>query len=75
MTEVLQLFTPDRDPEAGDWLIDATGTTAGLLLAELRPLAAAPARGRQTAAPGDGRRGAPGEALTGPVQHLHRAGD
>jgi len=35
VTEVLQLFTPDREPEAGDWLIDATGTTAGLLLAEL----------------------------------------
>jgi VanZ family protein len=35
VTEVLQLFTPDRDPEAGDWLMDALGTTAGLLLAEL----------------------------------------
>ena len=35
VTEVLQLFTPDRDPQAGDWLMDATGATAGLLLAEL----------------------------------------
>jgi len=35
VTEVLQLFTPDRDPQAGDWLMDAAGTTAGLLLAEL----------------------------------------
>jgi VanZ family protein len=35
VTEVLQLFTADRDPEAADWLMDATGATAGLLLAEL----------------------------------------
>ena len=34
VTEVLQLFTPDRDPQVGDWLMDATGATAGLLLAE-----------------------------------------
>ncbi len=35
VTEVLQLFTPDREPEAGDWLMDALGSSAGLLLAEL----------------------------------------
>ena len=33
-TEVLQLLTPDRSPEAGDWLIAAIGTTLGLALAE-----------------------------------------
>ena len=33
-TEVLQLLTPDRSPEAGDWLIAAIGTTVGLALAE-----------------------------------------
>jgi hypothetical protein len=54
VTEVLQLFTADRDPEAADWLMDATGATAGLLLAELglrlqRRLAAARRR-RQAAA-------------------------
>jgi hypothetical protein len=35
VTEVLQLFTPDRDPEAGDWLMDALGASAGLVVAEL----------------------------------------
>jgi VanZ like family len=35
VTEVLQLFTPDRDPQVGDWLMDATGAFAGLLLGEL----------------------------------------
>jgi len=35
LSEVLQLFTPDRDPGAADWLADATGISAGLILAEL----------------------------------------
>jgi hypothetical protein len=34
-TEVVQLFTPDRDPELGDWLVDAIGASLGLALAEL----------------------------------------
>jgi hypothetical protein len=34
-TEVVQLFTPDRDPEFGDWLVDAIGASLGLLIAEL----------------------------------------
>jgi hypothetical protein len=34
-TEVVQLFTPDRDPEFGDWLVDAIGASTGLLIAEL----------------------------------------
>jgi hypothetical protein len=34
-TEVLQLFTPDRDAQAGDWLMDALGSTAGLVVAEV----------------------------------------
>ena len=29
VVEVLQLFTPDRSPEAGDWLIGAIGTCVG----------------------------------------------
>ena len=29
VTEVLQLFTPDREPEAGDWLMDALGVERG----------------------------------------------
>jgi VanZ family protein len=32
---VVQLFTPDRDPEFGDWLLDAIGASLGLLIAEL----------------------------------------
>jgi hypothetical protein len=35
LTEVLQLFTPDRDPQAADWLADVAGIGAGLALAEL----------------------------------------
>jgi hypothetical protein len=35
LTEVLQLFTPDRDPQAADWLADVAGISAGLALAEL----------------------------------------
>jgi len=35
VSEILQLFTPDRDAQAGDWLMDALGISAGLLLAEL----------------------------------------
>ena len=35
VSEILQLFTPDRDPQAGDWLMDALGIGGGLLLAEL----------------------------------------
>lgn len=35
VTEVLQLFTPDREPSAADWLADATGIALGLALAEL----------------------------------------
>jgi hypothetical protein len=34
-TEVVQLFTPDRDPELGDWLVDAIGASLGLAAAEL----------------------------------------
>jgi hypothetical protein len=33
-TEIVQLFTPDRDPELGDWLVDAIGASLGLLVAE-----------------------------------------
>jgi hypothetical protein len=33
--EVLQLFTPDRNPQAGDWLMDALGIALGLGAAEL----------------------------------------
>ncbi len=32
---VLQLFTPDGSPEAGDWLIGAIGTMSGLAVAEI----------------------------------------
>jgi hypothetical protein len=60
VTEVLQLFTPDRDPSAADWLADALGIALGLALAELallvqRHLAAArKARTTKPAiAPGD----------------------
>ena len=35
VAEVLQLFTTDRSPEAGDWLVDAIGTALGLALAEI----------------------------------------
>jgi hypothetical protein len=35
VTEVLQLMTPDRDPEAGDWAMDALGVALGLAVAEL----------------------------------------
>ena len=35
VVEVLQLLTPDRSPEAGDWLIAAIGSTLGLALAEI----------------------------------------
>lgn len=35
VTEVLQLMTPDRDAEAGDWAMDALGTALGLAVAEL----------------------------------------
>jgi hypothetical protein len=34
-TEIVQLFTPDRDPELGDWLVDAIGASLGLLIAEI----------------------------------------
>jgi hypothetical protein len=34
VTEVLQLMTADRDPEAADWLADAFGVMLGLALAE-----------------------------------------
>jgi hypothetical protein len=51
-TEIVQLFTPDRDPELGDWLVDAIGASLGLLVAEiglrlqrrLRPLGPGPKR-------------------------------
>jgi hypothetical protein len=52
-TEVLQLFTPDRDAQAGDWLMDALGSTGGLLVAEFglgmrRRLAPAKPKRRRT---------------------------
>jgi hypothetical protein len=33
--EVLQLFAPDRSPDAGSWLISAIGTVLGLAVAEI----------------------------------------
>ena len=33
-SEVLQIFTPDRDPTAADWLADSIGAGLGLVLAE-----------------------------------------
>ena len=56
-TEVLQLFTPDRDAQAGDWLMDALGSTGGLSVAEVglgmqRRLAPAkPRRSRKSRGP------------------------
>ena len=52
-TEVLQLFTPDRDAQAGDWLMDALGSTGGLIVAEVglgmqRRLAPAKPKRRRT---------------------------
>jgi len=35
VSEVLQLLTFDRAPEAADWLADVAGTAIGLALAEL----------------------------------------
>jgi hypothetical protein len=35
VVEVLALFTPDRSPEAGGWLVGAVGTVVGLALAEI----------------------------------------
>ncbi len=34
-TEVMQLFTADRRADAGDWIADAAGAMAGLILAEV----------------------------------------
>jgi len=51
-TETLQLLTADRNPEAADWLMNALGAAAGLVLAETslwvqRALEAARQRARQ----------------------------
>jgi hypothetical protein len=35
VVEVLDLFTRDRSPEAGGWLVSAVGTVVGLALAEI----------------------------------------
>ena len=56
VTEVLQLFTPDREPSAADWLADATGIALGLALIELiflvqRRLAAARRQARKSTPP------------------------